>query len=207
MLIVLRDSEYTFDAANKKITLVAPYDTLSLGQVISIIDLTTKDLIYASDIRGQPARSSCTETGCPISIAAAVITHTYANPSHADADKLQIIVDVVPAVTDSDTGTTTNDYANVLEWSCTGLREKSITVKNTGGANTLTLKVNLRAYPGGSEYASLINDPSYELDLAPDDIILLNYNNAYAVIDVLLKSKVAATHTTYRVDRTAVVSG
>jgi hypothetical protein len=33
MQTILKDSEYAFDAANKTITLVAPYDRLSLGQV------------------------------------------------------------------------------------------------------------------------------------------------------------------------------
>ena len=83
MQITLKDSEYTFDASTKEITLVAPYDNLSMGQVISIVDLPAKSVIYLShDFRYS------------ISIVGAVITHTTDNSYHADTDKLQIVIDV-----------------------------------------------------------------------------------------------------------------
>lgn len=195
MQTILKDSEYAFDAANKEITLVAPYDALSLGQVTSITNLTTKDLIYASDIRGQPARSSCTETGCPISIAAAVITHTYANPSQADTDKLQIIIDTVPAVTISDTGTTVNAYADSLDWPCSGFSNKNIHLKNTDGANALKYKVLTYAYAGGLPYEEVA-----ETILAIGDTAQIILQYAYAAVKVQVKSSVGDSHATYQLD-------
>lgn len=196
MLTIVKDSEYTFDAANKKITLVAPYDALSLGQIVSITDLTTKDLIYASDIRGQPARSSCTETGCPISIAAAVITHTYANPSHADTDKLQVIIDTIPAVTSSGTGTTVNAYANALEWASTGLKNKGITLKNTDATKDLKFKVLTYRHPSGKSKEFVA-----ETTLAATKTVDITLNDAYALIEVAVKSALTDNHATYQIDK------
>jgi len=196
MQIILKDSEYTFAAAAKTITLSTPYDALNVGQVISILNLTTGDLIYASDIRGQPARSSCTETGCPISIAAAVITHTYDNPSHADTDKLQIVIDAIPAITDSATGTTVNAYANALEWTCPGIKNKGITLKNTHATNDLKYKVLTYRHPTGQS-KEFVAETTLEATKTAD----ITLNDAYALIEVKVKSAVADTHATYQVDR------
>ena len=185
MLIVLNDSEYAFDAANRHITLAAPYDALSLGQVISITNLTTNDLIYTSDIRGHPV----------ISIAAAVITHTYTNPNQADTDKLQIIVDAPFGVTDSDTGTTTNDYANALDWPCTGLTSKAIHLKNTDAANALKYKVLTYAHASGLSYEEVV-----ETTLAIGDIAQIVLLYPYATVKVQVKSSVTNDHATYQLD-------
>ena len=195
MLTILKDSEYAYVAAAKTITLAPPYDALSLGQILSITNLTTKDLIYASDIRGQPARSSCTETGCPISISAAVITHTYTNPNQADTDKLQIIIDAPFGVTDSDTGTTTNDYANALDWPCTGLTSKAIHLKNTHGANALKYNVLTYAHSGGIPYEEVA-----ETLLAFGDIAQIVLLYQYAAVKVQVKSSVTDDHATYQLD-------
>ena len=81
--IILEDSEYTFDASLKTITLAAPYTGLSEGQIVSIIDLSTNSILYSSTAQRTDA----------ISISGAVITHTHGNTGHADTDKLQITVD------------------------------------------------------------------------------------------------------------------
>ena len=81
--IILEDSEYTFDASAKTVTLGAPYTGLSVGQIISIIDLKTNDVLYDSNTQRTDA----------ISISGAVITHTHGNTGQADADELQIVID------------------------------------------------------------------------------------------------------------------
>ena len=81
--IILEDGQHTFDASLKTITLSAPYTALSEGQILKIINLTTHAVIYEVGTQRYP-----------ISIAGAVITHTYDNTGMADADLLQIIVDV-----------------------------------------------------------------------------------------------------------------
>jgi hypothetical protein len=81
--IILEDGEHTFDASLRTITLSAPYTALSEGQILKIVNLTTHAVIY--------------EVGTqrfPISISGAVITHTYDNTGMADADLLQVVVDI-----------------------------------------------------------------------------------------------------------------
>ena len=80
--IILTDSYYTFDASSKTVTLAAPYDELSLGQIVAIVDLETNDVLY----------NSITQRTDSISIFGAVITHTHGNTGQADTDELQIII-------------------------------------------------------------------------------------------------------------------
>lgn len=87
MEYILKDSEYTFDASESTITLDSPWDALSIGQIRSILNLTTNELLYDSK---QPSRHT-------ISLSGAVITHTYSTAHHADTDKLQIIIDTETA--------------------------------------------------------------------------------------------------------------
>ena len=83
MKIILDDSEYSYVASTKIITLAAPYDSLSVGQIIKIIDLTTGSVFY--DVETQRF---------PISLSGADITHTYSDENDANTDKLQIILDI-----------------------------------------------------------------------------------------------------------------
>lgn len=185
MIIILKDADYTFDASNKTITLSAPFDAISLGQIVSIINLSTGDEIYLSEKRVHP-----------ISLAGAVITHTYDNSKHADANKLQIIIDAIPAITDSVTGTTVNAYANALEWTCPGIKNKGIMLKNTHATNDLKFKVLTYRHPSGQskEFIS-------ETTLAATKIADITLNDAYALIEVKVKSAVANTPATYQVDK------
>ena len=82
-MVILTDAEHTVDATAKTITLAAPYDALSLGQILKIYNLTTGSVIY--DVE---------RTDGTISLASDVITYAYADASMADADKMLIEVDV-----------------------------------------------------------------------------------------------------------------
>jgi len=83
MQIILEDSDYSYVASTKVITLAAPYDSLSVGQIVRIADLTTGSVFYESVTQK-----------FSISISGADITHTYSDGNDADADKLQIIIDI-----------------------------------------------------------------------------------------------------------------
>lgn len=83
MHIVLDDSEYSYVASTKVITLAAPYTALSVGQIIRIADLTTGSVFYEASTQRYP-----------ISISGADIAHTYDDNNDADADNLQIIIDI-----------------------------------------------------------------------------------------------------------------
>lgn len=85
--IILDDSEYSYVASTKVITLAAPYNTLSVGQIIRIADFTTGSVFYEASTQRYP-----------ISMSGADITHTYDDGNDADADKLQIIIDDVLAL-------------------------------------------------------------------------------------------------------------
>ena len=185
MLIILKDSEYAFNAASKTITLSAPYDAISLGQIISIVNLTTGDDIYLSEKRVHP-----------ISIAAAIITHTYDNSKHADTDKLQIIIDTIPAVTTSGTGTTANLYANALEWAAAGLKNKGITLKNTDATKDLKFKVLTYRHPSGKSKEFVA-----ETTLAATKTVDITLNDAYALIEVAVQSALLDNHATYQIDK------
>lgn len=83
MHTILKDSEYSYVASTKVITLAAPYTALSVGQIVRIANLTTGSVFYESETQRYP-----------ISISGADITHTYDDGNDVDADKLQIIIDI-----------------------------------------------------------------------------------------------------------------
>ena len=83
MDLILQDSQTTFSAEAKTITLGAPYTSLSESQILKIVNLTTYETLYDANV-----------LGFPISMAAAVITHTYDNSYHADTDLLQVTIDI-----------------------------------------------------------------------------------------------------------------
>lgn len=83
MYVVLNDSEYSYAASTKVVTLAAPYNALSVGQIIRIADFTTGSVFYDAETQRYP-----------ITLSGADITHTYDDGNDADADKLQIIIDI-----------------------------------------------------------------------------------------------------------------
>ncbi|MCK5013761.1 MAG: hypothetical protein KAS66_08065 [Candidatus Omnitrophica bacterium] len=85
MLIIIPESNYTFDSSLKEITLSSPYDAVEEGMINEILDLSTSERLYSRDLLDEP-----------ISISAGVITHTHSSSSSSqtDSDKLAILVEV-----------------------------------------------------------------------------------------------------------------
>lgn len=98
---------------------------------------------------------------------------------------------------DTMTGTTTNDYADALDWDSRGFNTKSITIKNTGDTNSLDYKLLVRYsdYDGGDDQEELS-----ESTLDQGETALLHLNKAYSRIKLQVKSTVADQHTTYEID-------
>jgi hypothetical protein len=84
MEYVLKETDYTYDAAAKTITLASPYDAIVAGNIIRIVDLTTTNLLYDSASRIYPITVAHPSTRT-------VITHQHPTPG-ASADKLQIVI-------------------------------------------------------------------------------------------------------------------
>ena len=87
----LTDSEYTFDASAQTITLAKPYDTLSLGQIISIKNLTKNVIIFDKDVSKMDKIEKYTSYS--LSLSGSVITHFCTSSDFADTDKLAIVID------------------------------------------------------------------------------------------------------------------
>lgn len=85
--IILEDSEYSYVASTKVITFASPYDALSVGQILKIKNMTTGSVFYDAETQRYP-----------ISLSGADVTHTYDDDNDADANKLQITIDDVPAL-------------------------------------------------------------------------------------------------------------
>jgi hypothetical protein len=83
MQAILSTTDYTFVASTKKITLVAPFNTLDEERILKITNLTKRSIIYDSERRTHS-----------ISVAAGVVTCTYDSTGMANGDDLQIIVDL-----------------------------------------------------------------------------------------------------------------
>ena len=119
MKIAILDAQYTYDASLKTITLSTPYDSLNAGQVYSIVNITRNRVIYNSDEQRADA----------ITISGAVITHTAEVGTDADADKLQIIVDVGDMTNPVNVNVTSGEDASAYE---------SVSVDATVGGVSLT---------------------------------------------------------------------
>lgn len=94
----------------------------------------------------------------------------------------------------SATGTTTNAYADAVDWGVAGIREKTIVLANTG-ANGLHYKVLVRAVWAGQVYEEVA-----ETTLAAGARARVALNNAYARIVVQVKAAVAGSQTSYQID-------
>ena len=82
--MIIPGSLYQHNASAKTITLLSPWDTLTVEEIHSIRDITTGKTIY---------NCKNTNVGHPtISMAGAVITYTYNLSTLANEDKLQIDV-------------------------------------------------------------------------------------------------------------------
>lgn len=98
-------------------------------------------------------------------------------------------------INDNPTGTTTNSYADALDWSCIGYQHKNIQLKNTDGANALKYKVLTYAYEGGNEYEEVA-----ETVLAAGAVAQIILDYPYAQVKIQVKSSVGGSHATYEVD-------
>lgn len=150
MDLILQDSEITFGAEAKTITLGAPYTALSESQILKIVNLTTYETLYNANV-----------LRFPISIAGAVITHTYDNTHHADTDLLQITIDIGVFFLISD-----NNYSIVTEnWNAaaqtvfeiaddTKYEVSGISVDLTGAeaGSTWTFQMHRAFAPAGADY-------------------------------------------------------
>ena len=164
MQIVLKDSEYSYVASTKVITLAAPYDGLSVGQIVRIVNLTTGSVFYEAATQRYP-----------ISLSGADITHTYDDSNDADTDKFQIIVDIggsssnpIHVSTDGAVASTVDDGRQVVATpgtavalaASTTIKEVTITAELTntdlvcvGGSTVVAALATQRGtplYPGDS---------------------------------------------------------
>ena len=95
-MVIIEDAGYTHDASEKTITLAAPFDALSLGQVKLIKNMTTGTTIW--DIQ---------KNDMSLSISGAVITYTYDDSNAQDTDSLHIEIS-----SGSDTSAASPEYTN-----------------------------------------------------------------------------------------------
>jgi len=105
------------------------------------------------------------------------------------------ILKEIQSIKDTLTGTTTDSYADALNWNCEGFNNKTIMLKNTDDANSLDYKVLTYAYPGGVAYEEVS-----ETTLAPGDVAKIVLNYAYGAVSVQVKSTTSGESASYQVD-------
>jgi len=97
--------------------------------------------------------------------------------------------------TDSLTGTTTDAYADALDWLTRGMGKKTIILANTDLTNSLTFTVLSLAVSGGNE-AQVIGPAA--VAAGDNALILLEYE--YEQVIVQVKSTVAGNAATWQLD-------
>jgi len=110
---------------------------------------------------------------------------------------LYTIRGVEPAgyVEDSDTGTTTNAWADALDWDTREMSDKTILLTNTDGANSLDYRVYTRAYYTGQDFLEVA-----VATLAPAAQARVALNNQYARVIVQVIDTAPPAHATYQID-------
>ncbi len=93
----------------------------------------------------------------------------------------------------SDTGTTTNAYANALAWYCSELSNKTILLKNTHG--TLSLKYKLLGYVKEGGFSTEL---VAETELLAGEIAEFHYDRQWQ--QLVLQVIDGTGHATYQVD-------
>ena len=91
------------------------------------------------------------------------------------------------------TGTTTNSYADALDWDTRNIHDKTIMLKNTG-SNALDYKLLSYAIITGIDFEETAGS------LEAGGIAKFALSNPYARIKLQVKSTVADSHTTYEID-------
>jgi len=98
-------------------------------------------------------------------------------------------------VEDSDTGTTTNAWADALDWDTREMSDKTILLTNTDGANSLDYRVYTRAYYTGQDFLEVA-----VATLAPAAQARVALNNQYARVIVQVIDTAPPAHATYQID-------
>ena len=100
-------------------------------------------------------------------------------------------------------GTTTNVYADAMDWITQTYSRKSILLKNTHGANGLNYKLltemSLAISPDMQDPVQ--DEKVSEETLAAGEVAEFLYNRAYARMILQVKAEVADSQATYRIDR------
>ena len=99
---------------------------------------------------------------------------------------------------DADTGITTDDYVNAVDFHCSLFDTKTIMLKNTHASNPLKFRANGRI--GGTQL-TLVS----ETELLPLVTTKIISKAPLGVILVDLKSSSAGNHATYSIDWTGVM--
>ncbi|MDD4985783.1 MAG: hypothetical protein PHQ43_08345 [Dehalococcoidales bacterium] len=96
------------------------------------------------------------------------------------------------------TGTTTNDFASALTWSCAELREKTIHLVNTDAANSLDYKLLARYHE--SQTSGKEDELVAETALAAGEDARFQYNGQYHELILQVESTVDDSHATYEIN-------
>ncbi len=96
--------------------------------------------------------------------------------------------------TGTDNGTTTDSYANALDWRYEGIQEGRITLKNTGDSNSLDYKLLTYSHFSGNEYEEVTGS------LGAGNTQVFSLSKAYARVKVQVKSTTSGNATTYDID-------
>ncbi len=101
------------------------------------------------------------------------------------------------------TGTTTNAYADAMDWITQTLSRKSILLKNTHGANGLHYKLltQMTLVISKDTQDPVQDEKVAETVLAAGDVAEFLYNRSYARMILQVKAEVAGLQATYRIDR------
>jgi hypothetical protein len=99
-------------------------------------------------------------------------------------------------LSDRVTGTTTDAYANALDWFCSGFAKKTFVLKNTHLTRSLHYKVIILSESAAGENFETIQ----ETLLLAGRAEAFALNNEYIEIKVQVKSAVLATPATYSLD-------
>jgi len=98
-------------------------------------------------------------------------------------------------VEDSDTGTTTNAWADALDWDTREMSDKTILLTNTDAVNSLNYRVYTRAYYTGQDFPEVA-----AATLAPAAQARIALNNQYARVIVQVIDTAPPAHATYQID-------
>jgi len=100
-------------------------------------------------------------------------------------------------------GTTTNNYADAMDWITQSFTRKSILLKNTHALNGLNYKLLTQMTLSVSRDTQdpIQDEKVAEMVLAAGEVAEFLYNRAYAKMILQVKAEVAGSQATYQIDR------